>query len=294
MEPQTPHSWVSVTAQYTAHVWQRHGLSRGAYQQQIAGRSTYWLLSPIALAFRWIAGVDIEAFLIQRHIMIDAIAAEALASQAPTSIIEIAAGYAERGQRLLANIGNDSPHQYIEMDLPEVIASKAKLTPPAARHPRHQLVACDILARDGAYNVENLITQLVPDDHQVLIITEGLVHYFDLDVIASFWQRLRHLAERYQRLRYVCDLVPYDRHNPGMRQVVAMTKVISCYARNKVPLHFGSPQEVQDFFTTKVGFHQALLHHPDQYQHLLPARAKRGTPYLRIVEATAATNQRQA
>ncbi|MDV3443971.1 class I SAM-dependent methyltransferase, partial [Pseudomonas otitidis] len=62
---------ITPSAHYTGYVWYRHRLAEAPFATAF-GRWVHGALSPIAWGARALFGLDIEQFLLQRHLLIDA------------------------------------------------------------------------------------------------------------------------------------------------------------------------------------------------------------------------------
>ena len=105
---------ISPSAHYTGYVWYRHSLADPAFVTAF-GRFVHKLLWPVTWGARVGFGLDIEAFLLQRHLQIDAQLTEAIEQQGVRQVVEIACGLSPRGRRFCSRYPQ---LQYLEADLP--------------------------------------------------------------------------------------------------------------------------------------------------------------------------------
>lgn len=178
----TSSAHISPSAHYTGYVWYRHRLAEAAFVTAF-GRFVHQLLRPISWGARVGFGLDIEAFLLQRHLQIDARLAAAIEQGGVRRVVEIACGLSPRGRRFRARYPQ---LRYLEADLPAMAARKRLLLQEQGwLCSELQVRAVDILAERGRHSLPALFAEL--DPHQpVLVITEGLVNYFPLAVIEDF------------------------------------------------------------------------------------------------------------
>ena len=70
-------SSISFTALYTGHVWYANGMSAPAFHNA-GGSMLYHALMPFEFIGKQIAGGNIKTFLLQRHLIIDALVEKAI------------------------------------------------------------------------------------------------------------------------------------------------------------------------------------------------------------------------
>lgn len=125
-------------------------------------------------------GLNIEDFLLQRHLLIDARLSQAVEREGVVQVVEMACGLSPRGRRFRQRYPQ---LRYLEADLPPMAARKAALLREQGwLGPEHAVAAVDILAEDGERSLAALFAGL---DRQrpLVVITEGLVNYFQRPVI---------------------------------------------------------------------------------------------------------------
>lgn len=275
----TDSSSISFTAYYTGEVWRQHGLSRPMFATN-TGRVLYGLGRPIEATVTALAGASIRTTLLQRHQLIDAIVTRAIREQGVTQIVEIACGLSPRGVRLCAEFPD---LQYIEADLPEMAAHKRELlSTHGMLSRRHRVVSINILDETGAHALSTVFASL--DQHQkTLVITEGLVNYFALEVITPFWQRLATALTRFPAGAYVTDLYPNLTWHPFVRLSNAFKQGLAIATRSSVTLHFEHHQAIEQGFAA-CGYAQTSVHMPESYYHILPIPTSRVASLVRVVE----------
>lgn len=150
---------LAITAAYTAQVWAWGGFPCAELCVSADSKRVFDATNAVLGVMR--RGTPLRYGLVHRHAMIDHL----LQVQRPQRIVELAAGFSQRGAAMSA----DSDLDYVEVDLPEVVAHKRALLErtDAGRavlaRPNYRLVADDV----ATY-------QLPPAD---VVVAEGLMMY---------------------------------------------------------------------------------------------------------------------
>lgn len=277
----TDTSSISFTAYYTGEVWRRHGLSVPALSTT-QGRTLYQLGRPLEWLSEKILGVSNKILLLQRHAMIDHVLTTAIERDGVSQVLEIACGLSPRGTRFTQR---HPGLRYVEADLPGMAAHKRQLLAEAGElTDQHRVVAVNILADEGAESLVTVLARELTPGQPVLVITEGLINYFDYDSIQGFWSRLAAALRPYTGSRYVTDLYPDFAWNRHVRLFHAFMRVLSVATRSSVTLHFRSPTAVAEGFAA-VGFASVALHVPEAYYGVLAMPVQRVPSLVRVVEA---------
>ncbi|UTN78780.1 class I SAM-dependent methyltransferase [Pseudomonas aeruginosa] len=128
----------------------------------------------------------------------------------------MACGLSPRGRRFRQRYPQ---LRYLEADLPPMAARKAALLREQGwLGPEHAVAAVDILAEDGERSLAALFAGL-DRERPLVVITEGLVNYFQRPVIEAFWSRLATELKRFPQGTYLTDLYPDLREHPRYRQI---------------------------------------------------------------------------
>ncbi len=236
---------ISITALYTGHIWFKNDLSLPVFHSY-AGRILYWMLKPVNVLLRLMAGADIETFLLERHRVIDE-RVTALVEQHPSlQIIELACGLSPRGARIMA--ASRAGVNYIETDLPGMAQrKKSMLAKLGLLNDKHTVQPCNILKVEGEESVEAIINRL-DRRRPVLIITEGLVNYFDLPTITAFWQRIATATKSFPNSYYITEVYPDLKGHPRYDWIQRASKLVATLTRSDYPLHYETDQEMQQGF----------------------------------------------
>jgi len=274
-------SSISFTAHYTGYVWHRYGLSGKSFVTA-QGYTYYTLLRPFEFAARRLLGTDIKTTLLQRHYLIDRELGILIAQYPDLQILELACGLSPRGHRFTQQHPRIT---YIETDLPGMVARKAPLLADLdSLNERHHVVACNILDRDTPDSLENVIARECSPTRPLVVITEGLVNYFELTTISPVWQRIATLMRAFPLGIYLTDVYPKVEGHRFAGIIRASNRMLRTASRSRFMLHFSSETAMQTHFIQQ-GFAQTTVFNPDKENTAAP-RAKGGS-IVRVVRAQA-------
>jgi O-methyltransferase involved in polyketide biosynthesis len=275
-------SGISFTAFYTGEVWRRHGLSV-PFLSLPQGRLLYAAGRPMELLAEALLGAGNETMLLQRHLIIDCILEQAITEQGVTQVVEIACGLSPRGT-LIARRFADRDLHYLEADLPGMAARKRNLLERAGElGPRHQVLDIDILARDSAISLESVFQSRLDPSRKTLVITEGLVNYFDYPTITGFWARLASALKPFPAGIYVTDLYPNFQWHRAVKVARVFKAALGVVTRSQVSLHFGNEAAIREGFHD-VGFAATRVHLPESYYGVLDIPVQRTPSLVRVIE----------
>ncbi|MDP3815949.1 class I SAM-dependent methyltransferase [Pseudomonas sp.] len=271
---------ISPSAHYTGYVWYRHRLAEPAFVTGF-GRLVHGLLSPIAWGARVGFGLDIEQFLLQRHLQIDAQLTAAIERGGVCQVVEIACGLSPRGRRFSQRYPQ---LRYLEADLPLMAARKRLLLGGQGwLGSRHRVRAVDILAEDGAASLAALFAEL-DRRKPLVVITEGLVNYFELALIESFWTRLADQLRQFPSATYLTELYPDLREHPRYRQLRWGVGLIGRLTRGSYPLHYRDDQAIELGFKN-CGFREVAVLDPSRASQALGLAPCNSAGLVRVIEA---------
>ncbi len=276
-EPRNTSS-ISFTALYTGHVWTRDGISAPFFHTR-GGAFLYGALAPFEFVGRHIVGGNIRTFLLQRHHLIDH-RLHQLIEAGVTQVVEIACGLSPRGHRFCQQYPQLT---YLETDLPDMAYRKQQLLQEHdVLSERHRVKPINIFAEDGELSLAHVLDQL---DHSkpVVVITEGLVNYFPLDVISEFWKKLAVALQAFPQGTYLTDNYPLYRGMPFYRTLKVLGNMLGAVSRSQVGFHFHADDEAIGHFKA-LGFDDLKIHNPANYYDQLPIPQTRGNPMVRIME----------
>lgn len=282
MSERTSSSHISPSAHFTGFMWYRRGLSNEAFVTTY-GRLSHVLLQPIMWLGKRLFGLDLERVLLQRHLQIDAQLSAAIESGAVRQVIEIACGLSPRGYRFTQRY---PLVRYIEADLPAMAERKRQLL--ADNHwlnERHQVSAVDVFADAGPNTLAGVFAQLNPNE-PVVVITEGLVNYFNREQVEQFWKRLAAELKQFPRSSYLTELYPDLVKHPRYRQIRWGVALIGRLTRGQYFLHYSDEVGISEAFKA-CGFTQIEVIDPSSNAKCLGLPESAALGLVRVVQAYA-------
>ncbi|MGB4342139.1 MAG: class I SAM-dependent methyltransferase [Moraxellaceae bacterium] len=274
-------SSISFTAHYTGYVWHRYGLSGKSFVTT-QGHTYYTLLRPFECAARRLLGTDIKTTLLQRHYLIDRELDALIAKHPDLQIVELACGLSPRGHRFTQKHAGIT---YIETDLPGMVARKRPLlTGLGSLSSRHRVITCNILDLGTTDSLEAVIARECNPARPLVVITEGLVNYFELATISTMWQRLATLLKGFPLGIYLTDVYPEVEGHRFAGIIKASNQLLRTASRSRFMLHFSSDRSMQSHFLAQ-GFAQTTVFNPDHEKTGAPAA--RGGAIVRVILAQA-------
>lgn len=199
---------LSTTALYTAHAQFWGDLSCADLFFQDDARSAFGVTNfvlGLRRLFRW-RQPSLAAGIVQRHVMID----ELLRRSSADQVLELACGFSRRG----AAFSEDSALEYVEVDLPAVVALKRELL---ARTEQGQEVAFRENLRWVSADVEKAhLARLVDASRSTFVIAEGLFMYLDCERQRRLWREIASVLGSARGGTFVFDLVPGCEQPPGL------------------------------------------------------------------------------
>ncbi|HWC48171.1 MAG TPA: class I SAM-dependent methyltransferase [Solirubrobacterales bacterium] len=269
---------ISPTAHYTGETWVKNGLShpRLATWQGRLFHATMAL--PNALTRR-LGAPSLDGVLLARHRIIDALLEEKI-EDGVTQVIEAACGMSPRGWRFSERYGEALT--YIEADLPPMAQRKREaLAAMDSLDEHHRVADLDILRDGGPSSLESLVAQMDPAKGLV-IITEGLLTYFDNETVEALWARLARMLKPFAPSAYLADLRV---GSPGATER-AGALLLSAFVRGRVHAYPGDEASAEATLRA-AGFSQAKLHRCDEHPAAAEVTESASAGMLSIVEATA-------
>lgn len=152
--------------------------------------------------------------------------------------------------------------------------------------PEHAVAAVDILAEDGERCLAALFAGL-DRERPLVVITEGLVNYFQRPVIEAFWSRLATELKRFPQGTYLTDLYPDLREHPRYRQIRWGVGIIGRLTRGSYPLHYRNAAEIEAAFA-RCGFASTLVLDPQREGAALGLPQGRLPSLVRVIESRTA------
>ena len=185
---------ITPSAHYTGYVWFRHRLAEPAFAT-VFGRWVHGFVAPINWGAQLGFGLNIEDFLLQRHLMIDARLTQAVEREGVVQVVEMACGLAARATlpATLSTVALPGGRPAADGRAQGGAASRAGLAGPGARGGGYGY------PRRGRRAQPRRAVRRARSRAPLVVITEGLVNYFQRPVIEAFWSRLATELKRFPR-----------------------------------------------------------------------------------------------
>ena len=237
-------------AYYTGEVWCRHGLSIAALGTA-QGRFLYRALEPFEqLGCRLIGGC-VRNSLLQRHQIIDVLLDRYIEQEGISQVIEIGAGFSGRGVRYAQKYPGLI---YVDMDLPDLVAVKRNLLSTLCHYPENYILkAGDIWETSGDSTFEQMMRDSFDQSHGVVVLSEGVMNYFDLEAVTRFWNRLADCLRVYPTFHYLTDLYTGLSVHPHSKLLSFLQAALARFSGSAFQFHFQSDDEIAAHFR-KLGF----------------------------------------
>lgn len=270
---------ISPTAHYTGYVWFAHGQSHEAFATP-TGRFLYRALHGAnAVAQR--AGLpSLEGMLLARHRLIDLRLAQAIDAGEIQQVIEIAAGLSPRGWRFATRYADRIT--YVEADLPDMIARKRRiLAALGGETPHHRTAEINALSDTGPTSLATVCATLDPTQGTA-ILTEGLINYFERDVVLAMWRRFATALRRFPFGLYLSDvMLRQDNRGPIS---TGFSWLLSAFVRGRVHMPFDTAEQAENALE-QTGL-MGILHDPRDFAFELGDLDAASAARVRIIEAT--------
>ncbi|HKP88976.1 MAG TPA: class I SAM-dependent methyltransferase [Thermoleophilaceae bacterium] len=271
---------VSPTAHYTGYVWERNGLSHPALATT-EGRILWAALAPTMAASRLLGGPSMEAMLLARHRIIDALLADAIEDGRVSQVIEIACGMSPRGWRFAERFGDRVT--YVETDLPAMARRKRRALARIGAVPeRHRVVELDALSDDGPASLAAVAGSL-DRGAGLAIVTEGLLNYFDVEAVLGMWTRFARVLGGFDDGLYLADLLVGGANEGAFAR--GFGAALSVFVQGRVHVHFDGADHAAAALRG-AGFEHARLHRGDRHPAAGDAGRDPAAERVHIVEAT--------
>ncbi len=285
----TDTSNISFTALYTGYVWYLNGLSSESFRTR-RGAYYYNLMRPLDATSWKLLDVSVRDFLLQRHVVMDDIINRLIEQENVTQVLEIACGLSPRGWRYTKKYPQ---LKYVEADLPDMAARKAallkKLNEHDALNKRHFVTTCNILT-DGDDSLASVIAREFDTSKPLLVITEGLINYFDLGTVSEFWLRLQNELAKFPLGIYLTDNYPLGTR-PAFRPIMKLAGgTLARISRSRFAFHFENDTQMKEHFIDQ-GFRAVTVHNPRDYYGKLTMPQTRGDSMVRVIEARTRARQ---
>ncbi|WP_180034910.1 MULTISPECIES: class I SAM-dependent methyltransferase [unclassified Acinetobacter] len=248
------HQHISFTAHYTGYIWYSMGISHPVFATR-KGKFLARLVHPLESWAEKNVGGSMRSTLKQRHTMIDQHLDQLIAQHPQLQVLEIACGLSPRGW----NFRTKHPEiDYRELDLPDMAKIKTQALKQIDPHAPEVLTG-DIFTQD----FERIFQSFDPE-RPLVVISEGLINYFDQTLLNKLLQGITEYGASFQELHYLTDIYPEPVKNRLARFIWASSKLLKVMSRSAFTFHFQSPAELQQFFT-HTGFEEVKVVQPALY-----------------------------
>lgn len=262
MTTSTNTSSISFTAHYTGYTWYKNRLAPD-YMTTSKGRLLYYAMRPVEFLLKRFMGGTLETYLLQRHLLIDALVEESIAQYQASDIqiLELASGLSPRSIRLKTKYPQ---LHYIDADLPNMAHQKRQiLTAQQLLTNSYQVLDCNILEQDTNNSIENVLSHF-DTSKPVIVITEGLTLYFEDETIHPVWQRLSKALSAFPQAHYITDNYPNIPTHPVYKIGKFLTNNLSLVTKSKVTLRFANDNETEQCFQS-LGFSKVSTYKPEEH-----------------------------
>ncbi|MCO4744885.1 MAG: class I SAM-dependent methyltransferase [Proteobacteria bacterium] len=197
---------LSVTALYTSQTWIWGEFPYAGLFASRGAERVFNATNAVMRFFAWFRrSPSLQHSLIQRHTMIDHLAG----ASGCTQFVELAAGLSRRG----ATLSEDPGVAYVEVDLPAMVATKARLLEASEEG---RVVAARSNLRRLAGDAREMDLGALHEDGPVCVVAEGLLMYFDAETQQALWRRIAALCAERPGSALIFDFVPaVEQPKPG-------------------------------------------------------------------------------
>lgn len=252
--PLSKHRHISFTAHYTGYIWYQMGISHPVFATR-KGKFLAKLVHPLENWAERHVGGSMRSTLKQRHQMIDAHLSQLIQQHPQLQVLEIASGLSPRSW----NFRQKFPElNYRELDLPDMAKIKTQalqqINPDVP-----EVLTGDIFSESFQDIFENF-------DHSqpLVIISEGLINYFNLDMLQQLLQGMCNYTQDFPELHYLTDIYPKPVKNKLASFIWSSSRLLKFMSRSAFTFHFQSPQQLSQFFQS-AGFEQVKVQQPQLY-----------------------------
>jgi len=254
------HRHISFTAHYTGYIWYQMGISHEALATA-KGKSLAYLVHPIESWAEKYVGGSMRTTLKQRHTMLDHHLEKLIQENPDLQVLEIACGLSPRGWWFRQHYPSIT---YRELDLPNMAQTKQNALQQIEKNPP-EILSVDLFTEAFAQAFE-----VFDPNRPLVVISEGLINYFDKDLLKQLIQSIAHYGTAFKTFHYLTDLYPEPIKNKLATLIWNSSKLLKLMSRSSFSFHFKSPQEVQDFFKD-AGFQHATVEQPQIFFGQVPS-----------------------
>lgn len=248
------HRHISFTAHYTGYIWYKMGISHPVFATS-KGKFLAKLVHPLESWAEKNVGGSMRTTLKQRHQMIDDHLSTLIEQHPNLQVLEIACGLSPRSW----NFRQKYPEiNYRELDLPEMAKTKT-----------HALKIIDqsspeVLTGDIFSDELAQVFSVFDPSKPLVIISEGLINYFNLNMLKKLLKGINTYASNFSELHYLSDIYPEPVKNKLANFIWTCSKLLKFMSRSAFTFHFQSPPALQQFFQN-TGFEHIEVKQPQLY-----------------------------
>lgn len=248
------HRHISFTAHYTGYIWYKMGISHPALATQ-KGKWLAKLVHPLEAWAEKHVGGSMRTTLKQRHTMIDEHLSQLIEQHPNLQVLEIASGLSPRGWNFRQkHAGID----YRELDLPDMAKTK-NLALQHIDSSSPEVLSVDLFTPEFSQ-----VFAVFDPTRPLVIISEGLINYFNKDMLAKLLLAISAQAEHFPELHYLTDVYPEPVKNRLANFIWNCSKLLKFLSRSAFAFHFKDPKEAQHFFSDH-DFEQVTTQQPTHY-----------------------------
>lgn len=250
------HRHISFTAHYTGYIWYKMGISHPAFATK-KGRWLAKLVHPLESWAEKHVGGSMRTTLKQRHLMIDEHLTHLIEQHPQLQVLEIASGLSPRGW----NFRQKFPSiDYRELDLPDMARVKNQALQQIEPN-SPEVLSVDLFTPEFSD-----VFKMFDTRRPVVIISEGLINYFNKDMLSTLLSAISEQADRFPELHYLTDVYPEPVKNRLANFIWSCSKLLKFLSRSAFAFHFKDPVEAQQFFSNNH-FQEVRTQQPSHYFH---------------------------
>lgn len=245
------HRHISFTAHYTGYIWYSMGISNPVFATS-KGKFLAKLVHPLESWAEKHVGGSMRTTLKQRHTLIDCELTQLIQKHPQLQVLEIACGLSPRSW----NFRQKFPTiDYRELDLPDMAKIKTQALQKLDQNAPEVLTA-DIFSQDF-----ERIFQVFDPKRPLVIISEGLINYFDKTLLNRLLQGISEYGQDFEQLHYLTDIYPEPVKNKLANFIWTSSKLLKVMSRSSFTFHFINPLQIHKFFQN-AGFQQVEVLQP--------------------------------
>ncbi len=216
------------------------------------GKSLAYLVHPLESWAEKYVGGSMRTTLKQRHTMLDHDLEKLIQENPDLQVLEIACGLSPRGWWFRQHYPSIT---YRELDLPDMAQTKQNALQQIEKN-APEILSVDLFTEAFAQAFE-----VFDPNRPLVVISEGLINYFDKDLLKQLIQSIVHYCASFKKFHYLTDLYPEPVKNKLASIIWNSSKLLKLMSRSSFSFHFKTPLEVKGFFED-AGFSQVSIEQP--------------------------------